>query len=92
MTFVAGYAGYQLWYKLLNIDPSDFSKVYLAENNELKETETELRDCLPTDEEDTFNSISKEECINPSELIIPDDKMMEYIDPKCSKLEDDVRI
>lgn len=84
MTIVAGYAGYYLWYKLLDVDPNDFSKKNTSQDIELRETDEEDRNCLPSDEEDTFDKINEEPCVNPAELIIPDEKMEEYLDPKCS--------
>ena len=47
--------------------------------------------CVPTDDEDSFEmESSKKKCVNPAELRIPDDKMEEYLDPKCAKKENNL--
>lgn len=92
MTGVAGYSGYFLWYKLLDVDPNDFSKKNLSQNVVLEKTSDEDRECLPTDTEDSFENEVEEPCVNPAELVIPDDKMAEYLNNSCSREDETPRI
>jgi len=88
---VAGYAGYYLWYKLINVDPNNFDKVNLSQNKILEKTREEDRECVPTDEEQTFDTEVTEACVNPAELRVPDYKMDEYLNTKCSTLDEEPR-
>lgn len=88
---VAGYAGYYLWYKLINVDPNNFDKINLSQNQILEKTREEDRECVPTDEEQTFDTEVTEACVNPAELRVPDYKMDEYLNTKCSTLDEEPR-
>lgn len=92
MIVLVGYSGYFLWYKLLNVDPQNFDKVNVSKNEPLEDTPDDDRECVPFDEEDSFDTSVTEQCINPAELRVPDYKMDEYLNNKCSRLNEDPRI
>ena len=92
MIVLVGYSGYFLWYKLLNVDPQNFDKVNVSKNEPLEETSDDERECVPFDEEDSFDTSVTEQCINPARLRVPDYKMDEYLDNKCSRLDEDLQI
>lgn len=88
---LAGYSGYFLWYKLINVDPNNFDKVNLSQDKILEKTEDSDRECVPTDEEQSFDTEVTESCVNPAELRVPDYKMDEYLNTKCSTLDEEPR-
>jgi hypothetical protein len=88
---IAGYSGYFLWYKLINVDPNNFDKVNLSQNKILEKTRDTDRECVPTDEEQTFDTEVTESCVNPAELRVPDYKMDEYLNTECSTLDEEPR-
>lgn len=91
MTLVA-YLLYYLWFKVQNREVNDFSKRDHSENKKLAATPVRDRECVPMEKENTFSEQAKEECVNPVELRIPDDKMAEYLNPKCAILNSEVVI
>ena len=91
LLILLGYILYFLWFKVQNREVNDFSKIDLSENKKLVEsTPVSNRECVPTDNENTFSEQADEECVNPVELRIPDDKMAEYLNPKCAISKDKI--
>lgn len=90
---IVGYSLYFLWFMINNREVNDFSKIDFSENKKRPEpTPSNERKCVPTDNEDTFSKRANEECINPVELRIPNDKMAEYLNPKCAISKNEVVI